>query len=145
MDAFTLNWFDYKPYIFPPFSILQSVLQKLAMDKATALVIMPNWSTQPFFPKAMKMLIKDPTVICKSKRLLRLPSQPDRVHDIWNKLDLLAVLLSGDQSLTRDYQQQLQTFCTPHGGLTQQNSMNVASESGKFTVIDGKLISFKQL
>ena len=48
IDAFTLNWNDFNSvYIFPPFSLLGSCVQKIRMEKAKGIVIAPLWPTQP--------------------------------------------------------------------------------------------------
>ena len=48
IDAFTLDWTNHFLYAFPPFSILPQFLQKLEMDQAQAILIAPNWPTQPW-------------------------------------------------------------------------------------------------
>ena len=42
-------------YIFPPFKILARVVRKIRRDRATAIVIAPNWSGQPWFPLLHKL------------------------------------------------------------------------------------------
>ena len=50
VDAFTLNWGDYNHvYIFPPFRLLNRVLQKVRADKARATIVAPPWKGQPWF------------------------------------------------------------------------------------------------
>ena len=56
-DAFTLNWKNQFIYVFPPFSIIPRILQKIEEDQARALMIVPMWATQPWFPKLTRMLI----------------------------------------------------------------------------------------
>ena len=41
VDAFTFNWGTNFNYIFPPFSILGTVLRKIVEDKADAILIAP--------------------------------------------------------------------------------------------------------
>lgn len=50
VDAFSFPWKIDKFYIFPPFSMLGTVLQKIQQDKADAIVIAPLWPTQAWFP-----------------------------------------------------------------------------------------------
>lgn len=49
-DAMCLSWKDKYVYIFPPFSMLSRVLQKLQKNQGRALVIAPLWRTQVWFP-----------------------------------------------------------------------------------------------
>ena len=44
-DAMCLSWKTKYAYIFPPFSILFRILQKLQEDQARAIVIAPLWRT----------------------------------------------------------------------------------------------------
>lgn len=144
IDAFTLDWQPYNSYMFPPFSLLPRVLQKLSADKATSVVILPNWPTQTYYATAMNMLIQDPVYIRKSRSLLEIPDSK-QIHPLWNKLTLLGCHLSGDQSRVKDYQKKLPTYCWQHGYQPQQNSMTAALENGKATVVNGKLIRFRSL
>ena len=50
VDAFSINWSPTYNYCFPPFSIILKVLQKTQQDKAQAIVVVPYWTTQNWFP-----------------------------------------------------------------------------------------------
>ena len=54
--AFTVSWSGPLTYCFPPFSLLGRCLQKIAMDQAGCIIIIPNWPTQPWLtiPKSWK-------------------------------------------------------------------------------------------
>lgn len=142
VNAFSLDWHHFKPYCFPTFSIIPRVLQKISLDRVTALVVIPNWPTQPFYATAMNMLVNNPIFVRKNRKLLQLPNKPEEIHKIWNKLDLLVCQLSGDQSLIKDYQEGLQTFCSQDSDVIQRNNMMCILENGKYTVVNGKLIPF---
>ena len=96
-DAFTINWSDCLFYAFPPFSILSQVIKKIEYDRATGILIVPNWPTQAWFPLLHRLLLKEP---------LRLPWRGDLVslwfkqgpHPLGRKLQLMACLLCGDRS-----------------------------------------------
>ena len=66
-DAFSLNWHSLLFYAFPPFSIIGKVLAKIKQDEARGILIVPLWSTQPWFPIAMS-LIASQFVLLKAKR-----------------------------------------------------------------------------
>jgi hypothetical protein len=41
-DAFTISWSEFKPYIFPPFSLIGKVMLKIMSDKVEkAILIVP--------------------------------------------------------------------------------------------------------
>ena len=64
VDAFTVNWSSFKLiYMFPPFSLLGSCIQKIRMEQASAVLIAPLWQTQPWFTRLMQLLIDQPMLI----------------------------------------------------------------------------------
>ena len=48
---------SYTP--FPPLASYHNFFQKLEMDQAQAILIAPNWPTQPWYPQANKTLDSD--------------------------------------------------------------------------------------
>lgn len=44
-DAFSINWSEYIPYIFPPFSLIGRILQKLQDDEVSkAIIVLLKWA-----------------------------------------------------------------------------------------------------
>ena len=95
IDAMCLRWREKYGYIFPPFSMLSRVLQKLQEDQARALVVAQLWRTQVWFPKMCQMLISQPVLLPKWASLLQLPHDRTKLHPLWPKLQLMVCLLSG--------------------------------------------------
>ena len=62
IDAFSFNWKDQNVYVFPPFSLIGRVLQKLRVDKAKALCVLPQWTTQAWWPVAQAMMVCPPLI-----------------------------------------------------------------------------------
>ena len=96
VNAFSLCWLNLNFYIFLPFSIVGRVVAKLAQDQATALVIIPCWQTQPWFPQFV-WLVKPGTtslLIPAHQHLLQLPGT-NYQHPTWDQLSLVAAILSG--------------------------------------------------
>ena len=48
VDAFSLNWHSYNFYAFPPFSLIARCLQKICVDKASGIIVVPLWPTHPY-------------------------------------------------------------------------------------------------
>ena len=46
VDAFQLDWSQWTSFIHPPVVLLPGILQKVRDDKATALLVAPNWPSQ---------------------------------------------------------------------------------------------------
>ena len=86
MDAMCLNWKEKYVYIFPPFSMLSRVFQKLQKDQGQALVIAPLWRTQVWFPQMCQMLISQPVLLPHMESLLQLAHDKTKLHPLWPKL-----------------------------------------------------------
>ena len=72
-------------YAFPPFILIANVLSKIKNEKARGVCVLPKWTTQPWYAKAMEMLEKPPIHLKASKDLLRLPSHPEETHPLFKK------------------------------------------------------------
>ena len=96
IDCFTFNWKSHQLiYAFPPFSVVGRVLQKIAADKTTAILVVPHWPTQPWFSRLQEMLIDRPIVIPVACRTLFLPHDRSKIHPLTNKLCLWGCKVSG--------------------------------------------------
>lgn len=95
IDAMCLDWSNLRFYAFPPFSLLTRCLQKVCLERATGIIIAPNWPTQPWYPVLKSLCVRSPKVINKGKNILILPSYPRKQHPLHQKLELLACLVSG--------------------------------------------------
>lgn len=93
VDAFTLNWESFYFYAFPPFTLILRVLQKIIADKATGIVVVPKWPTQPWYPLFNKLLTTKPIFITPEPNLLL--SSDRTPHRLWKQLTLVAGRLSG--------------------------------------------------
>ena len=60
-------WTDLWVYMFPPFSLIPEVLQRIQMSNYQAILIAPAWPSQPWFPHLLSLLGNHP-------RCLPLPS-----------------------------------------------------------------------
>lgn len=101
VDAFSLNWREFKFYAFPPFCLIPKCLQKIRMDKAKGLLVVPNWPTQAWFPCIKAMMQGEPLLL---KRKVSLLTQPvfNVPHPLHERLDLLCFRLCGDPLINMD-------------------------------------------
>ena len=91
IDAMLISWTDMYIYVFPPFSMMWPVISKLELDMVEeAIMIIPRWPTQSWYPRIMGKVIGSPIEI-KSNRLI-LPGTEKR-HPM-TKMTLLAVKVS---------------------------------------------------
>ncbi len=143
IDAFSLSWKHDFNYIFPPFSLMARILQKLDLEEGTALVIAPMWPSQTWFSQALQMLIAPPVLLPKD--CLWLPQRPGHRHPLHQKLTLMAMKLSGKPSLTKGFRQRLPSFSSSHGELGQETNIGVTTNSGCRFVSGNRLIHLRHL
>lgn len=128
IDSFMLSWNDYYSYAFPPFSVIGRTLQKIEVDQADTLVVVPLWPTRPWFSQALAMLTAPPVLL--PKHVLQLPQDLTIPHPLSNKLTLVAMPLSGKALPQRIYRQTLQLSCWKDGEILPNNNMGVISKDG---------------
>ena len=73
IDAFTRFMGNEFVYVFSPFSLILDILNKIKEEKVKALVIVPYWPTQTWFPVLVRMLINFHLMLPRMKHLLTLP------------------------------------------------------------------------
>lgn len=95
VDAFTFNWSKLKFYAFPPFCLVFKVLRKIVTDKATGVVVVPYWPSQPWFPLWLTLVISEQLIFEPNKNLLYSPFR--ECHPLHSDLTLVAARLSGNR------------------------------------------------
>ena len=90
IDAFNLNWSNLNFYTFPPVSVIPTVLNKLTTEGAQGICVLPDWPRQPWYPRALQLLVQNPVYLKARRHLLQLPSHPEKNHPIWQRLNPLA-------------------------------------------------------
>lgn len=61
---------EFRFYAFPPFAMILKTLVKIKRDKATGILIVPRWPSQPWFPLFMELVVDKPIVFKPSNWLL---------------------------------------------------------------------------
>lgn len=144
VDAFTVDWSKFYCYIFPPFSLICRCVKKIQEEKTTAIIVVPIWPSQPWFPQILQLLIDKPIVLTAEKSLLTLP-QRDILHPLWKTLNLMACHVSGNICMSTEFlNSQPTSLCAP-GDPVLKSSTKYISKDGFYSVVKGKLISFKHL
>ena len=129
-----------KFYAFPSFSILGRVLAKVQQDGATGMLVTPFWSTQPWFPQLLELLIDHPRLLQPMKDLLQLNGRLDMVHPLHSKLALLVTIISGHPSKVQAYQQRLQPSFVMPGKREHYSNTTAHSFDGESFVVHWKSI-----
>ena len=109
VDAFSLPWKDLQFYAFPPFSVITAVLRKVTRDQARGVIIVPQWTTQVWWPLLMRMLEQKPFPLPTKNTTLTLPSHPGEKHHLLPRLQLLACVISARNTNNKDVPRKLPT------------------------------------
>ncbi|MCG7879115.1 MAG: reverse transcriptase domain-containing protein [Candidatus Thiodiazotropha endolucinida] len=145
VDAFSFCWTGYLPYIFAPFNVIGKVLNKIVEDKVyKALLVVPNWPSQTWFPLLLSLLSHFPVRLPRHRDLLTLPHN-GQFHPMGTSLCLVGVVVSGDTSRTEIFQKELSKQSVLHGVRERRNNTVQHGKAGVFGVFHGKEIHFKQL
>lgn len=96
VDALNSSWSEFKLcYAFPPFSLIGRVLNKCIHDKAELLIIVPNWTTQSWYPLLKQIMVVDPWFLPQSPHTIGLDYDKKAIHPIWFRLNLMCCRISG--------------------------------------------------
>ena len=60
VDALSIQWSNLLGYAFPPISMLERVIKKARVEKATLILIAPHWESRPWFPDLLDLSHEDP-------------------------------------------------------------------------------------
>ena len=143
IDAFTFPWDFDLIYCFPPFSILWRTLEKIKREEAEAIVVMPLWPTQSWFPFAMTMIVDYPLVFQAGH--LHLPNKPNAKHPLHKSLNLVVLRLSGKRSKNFNFVSYLKNSSWRHGATTHRSDMFLHLRNGTRFVSRNTLIPFSQI
>ena len=102
-------------YCFLRFSIILNVLQKVQQDKTQAIVVVPYWTTQNWFPVVLEMLLDHPLIITVLLNIMYFPTHPTTPQPLHPKLKLLVVHISGVTSAHKMFLQQHNIYSCPLG------------------------------
>ena len=139
IDAFSISWAQFtNSYLFPPFSVILKCLQKICQDQTRVVMIVPLWTTQPWFPKLVRMFIDAPIILPLG--ILRLPFKEQATHKLHKNLRLIVCRLSGITSETNNFLLKQ----SPSSSLPGENppcfNIQYILKNGYISVLNGRLI-----
>ena len=82
--------------------MIPQILQKLQVDQATVLVVVPYWPTQAWYTKMVQMTQGCPFFIEPNDKNLLLPNKPKTKHPLSKQLTLIIGVMSGISSSVKD-------------------------------------------
>jgi len=136
VDVFSISWSNIIFYAYPPISMIGAAITNILQDHATGIMIIPYWTTQYWYPTMMTLLVKEPIILPQTKTLITLPFKPEAKHPLIPKTKLLAVLLSGDASLTANFQQGLAKLSWTRGEKPQGENTIQSLDDGKVSALE---------
>ena len=68
-------------YAFPPFALVGLVLQKMVMDSAELILVVPKWPTQSWYAFLRRYMVQEPMEVPLQKDVLRLKDVDGRLYD----------------------------------------------------------------
>ena len=98
IDALQMSWRGKFIYAFPPFSMIWPTLSKMKQDHVErAIVVVPSWPTQSWYPLLQKMRVKGSKTIQIPSSKLSLPGTLDH-HPLGKRLKLQGLLCTAWQN-----------------------------------------------
>ncbi|MCG7879447.1 MAG: reverse transcriptase domain-containing protein [Candidatus Thiodiazotropha endolucinida] len=144
-NAFSMSWHEYKPYLFPPFSLIGKVVNKVVEDQVEkAVLVFPHWKSQTWFPLLIDIVCSFPVRLPRHKDLLVLP-HCNTFHPLCRSMRLVAVTISGRRCSVMEFRNQLHSLSSTPGDREPENSMVPPGNNGLFGTISGLAIPFKRL
>ena len=144
-NAFTLSWHEFEPYIFPPFSLIGKVVNKIVEDRVNrAILVFPLWKSQSWFPLLMNIICSFPVRLPRHKDLLILPHN-GIYHPLCRNMRLIAVTVSGRPSNVQEFRRQLHHSLSTPGVQGPENSITPLGSNGILGTISGLQVPFRRL
>jgi hypothetical protein len=146
VDAFTYSWSEGFLYAFPPFCLIGACIQKIMLDRAELILIVPVWPTQPWYSQIAPMLVEPPILLPRSKNLLSNPVT-GACHPLV-KLTLMCCRLSAKQlraTRVEIYQQKPWTSLPRLGESRREDNTPLHIKSGLVFVNGREKIPFQQM
>ncbi len=144
IDAFTIDWSCFFFYAFPPFCMVSRCVQKIIQDQATGILVVPLWTTQPFFTVVLSLLVAVPRLLHINHQHLIHPTW-DAPHPLQGQLKLMVCKLSGDPYASQTFRQTLSTQSCIPGETVLTNNITPISTDGCSFVFKRRVIPCVQL
>ena len=136
VDAFSVSWENQFFNAFPPFSLIARCLQKIAMEKAEGIMILPLWPTQPWYSQLLHLIVDVPRRLPQQLTTLKMPGRKHEPHPLIKKMVLMASRLSGNPSQYKGFLQRLETSLSNLEDKEFKNNTHFTLRGGFRFVID---------
>ena len=137
VNVFNFSWKTHKIYAFPPFSLVGAAISTLITDNTIEIIIIPKWTTQHWFSTMFTHLIDHPIQLPSSLKILYLPFKQSKAHPLSPKLQLLAVILSGNPLHSLVFREKLKKLSLQPGNLKLPQNTNLSLTDRNVFVYEG--------
>jgi hypothetical protein len=140
-NALYQPWHREFPYLFPPFCLIGRCLKKLNREGVNqALLVVPLWTGQPWFPLLLEMCRDHPVLLPNLPNLLQ--DSEENPHPLIESQTLMlgAFLVTGVSSRQKDYRRGLRNFFWNQGGRAPMTFTPRSGIDGVLGVAKGKQI-----
>ena len=107
INWFFISWLNRLFYAFPRFSVIGRALHEIVLDEAAWIIILPNWSAQPWYSLLMKLLNNTP-ILSPASKIFPQHLEKKEQHNLAGKSALQACLILGknrsNKPFSREYQ-----------------------------------------
>ena len=114
----SISWENQFVYLFPPFSMIWPVLNKMPLELIKTLVIAPMWPTQSWFNKLLELAVEQPMII--ESKYLQLPGTNQK-YPLYPKL--------------RQFRKKQSMSSMQREEMGRKTNINTYSEDGKDFVV----------
>ena len=110
VNAFSIHWSQFTPFIFSPFSVIHKVLPKIVQDNVKkAICIILFLPSAVWFPQLIRMCTEKPLILPKWViKEMKLPWDPNSQYPLRSRMKLLRVVLSAHFSDRKNSQKIMQ-------------------------------------
>lgn len=145
VDALSISWQNHRPYLFPPFALINRCLEKISQEKVDALLIAPVWQSQVWFPRVLECLVDDPILLPQTRDIITNVDNNAHPLTIKGHLPLAAWPISGRPSAQQAFRKELLQSSTSHGEAPQNLPTTQLGTNGVIGVISRTYIPFQLL
>ena len=144
IDAISMDWNRIHAYAFPPFHLIQTVINKIRISQCKIVLIAPLWPDRPWFPELLGLLVSPPVSLPVIPNLLA-QLKGRILHQNPGLLQLHAWELSNNLSEIGNFQAMLRSTSLKLEETRPLKSMMQNCKSSVIGQINGRLILSRPL
>ena len=94
-------------YAYPPFCLIGRCLKKVREEKASLVLVVPIWRSQPWYPALLELLVDNPQILLEDPELLMDPTNNPHPLVVAGQLHLATWRLSGVENKQQEFLEKL--------------------------------------